>query len=84
MGTRPSAQDLHGARAVNRNSSLLGNCDFAAFPRFEGFRETVHFAGNRSFGAIGARAKNTRISNGFCMFAEGIAAAPGEPGNRLI
>ena len=31
METRSSAQDLHGARAVNRNRSLLGNCDFASF-----------------------------------------------------
>ena len=33
METRSSAQDLHGARAVNRNRSLLGNCDFDSFPR---------------------------------------------------
>ena len=44
METRPSAQDLHGARAMNRNRSLLGNCDFALFSMvFEGFRETVPF-----------------------------------------
>ena len=55
-----------------------GNGGFACFPNgFEAFWETVCGSG-KLFAVITRRpCRNTRISNGFCMFPEGCPAAPG-------
>ena len=78
MGTWPSAQDLHGARAVFRNRSLASEMlDLFVFHSFQEIRETIPFSGNHSFSSMGSCAGNTTDFYCFCTFAEGRPGAPG-------
>ena len=61
MLTRPSARDLHGAQAVNRNRSSPMKCTITSyFHCFEECEEAIPFSGNYSFSSTGPRAGNAR------------------------